>query len=1032
MRSTKRLKKLQEQAKKLRGSSSSSTGAPLGLAPGQGISSGSSFIRLHKEKPAVPTLTHEDAETEYTKALRSEHRKLSMQCILTYTTLFSSFQSLFNTGKASLTRISPEFDKFDALVKKYDVNKRFPGRVESPSRQKRNSTSISLSTSLGDDVNDDEIDCAIDSAINKSDSMLSDSSSGTIDSPRRSNRKLRLSLDLNNESLSSKGSVGRQWDCGSSSAAFSNLGEEEEEESEMNEEEWRKKHPFTTDTTAKAMLTQLVERESKYMLNLTLLSSLHNKLNSIPELSKGACATSVESMFSKLPMLVDAEIALSNKLNSCLLSQDPLGTMHTAFESCKEGLMNAYPEYIRNYSMAYMSYRRIKKRPYFSSAVRAILGNKDLGELLAVPCGHVHDLKVLTQGILEGVAPLATPPEPLVNTISIIEKEVIPPVTKAIAYAKQAKTFLRIKTTVSGADNRLFEPVRTFIYDGTVRLSAVSPARAGRAIWPEDSNKIANTKLIPGYDYHLFVFSDTLLICRDTRSSPYSSSESSSLSNSALDRSSATHSRSGSNLSLSSSGRSNSSSEGGFSSRSVSSDSSSDTSTFGSDDSDYEGGGSLTSSSGGGGAGGGLSDSTNGTGGTSRKRRYEVCAQFAIANVEASESAIGGKPISMPSAGGSGAKCGAKRFILTYKTNTYAFVAHSPALCSAWVKCIRYAAGARAATQVFGVPLNVVMNHECESDNDIPSFLRTAFSVFENSETACLRKGLFRVSSNELLMMQLQARIDSGEAPSEVLAGSDPLLVANMIKKWFHMLPKAIIFFEDFSEPLESKDLNAFKELIDTKMTPTERYIAKALFETLRRIEDHKKENEMNLHNLCVVTAPFLIRPKAPSSAMLCSGTSASIVKFIFKNFDFLFKDVTFEHPKHPGHMRKRSQTHDFGLPSLLLQGPRSKGQMPPGTVPSSPLKNIDTQAPFSPTSQPLDQSKKKKKKLTPRADEKEGCEGNSEQLPVQVPRQDKKSSKKSKDLDDFSSPQVGSSASSSSSRKKSGRSRSKTMAAPN
>lgn len=1011
------------------------------------MSSSTSFIRLHKDKPSVSSSNYDDVEAEYAKALRSEHRKLSMQCILTYTTLFNSFQTLFNTGKATLTRISADFDSFDKIIQKYDISKHFPPKQESSSssKQKRSLQPVQPPSFLGDDISDDEIDIVIDDAVGKSDVTQQDTSqppateATTNELVKKPSFKLRLSLDLSsNESLSSKGtgSGSRPWDCGSSSAGFSTIGSEEENyNDEESENERRRKQPFTTKSTASLMISRLVERESKYMLDLTTLTSLHNKLLSVPELSKGTTAAAlVESMFSKLPALVDAEILLSNKLNSCLTSPDPLGTMHAAFESCKDGITNAYQEYVSHYGAAYTAYRRIKKRPCFSNAVRTILGSRDFCDILEVPCGHVHDLRVLIQSVLEGVAPLAPPPEALTKTIAIVENDILPAVTKSMTLSEQSKTLLRIKSTVSGADNRLFEPVRSFIYDGTLRLTAVSPSRSGYALWPEDANRMANAKLIPGCDYHLFVFSDLLLICRDTHSSHYPV-ESAPL---GYDKSTTatttgtggSHSRTGSNLSMSS----NSGSDGGFSNKSDSSGGSSGGSYgFGSDGSGSDIGGSLTSSS-----SGGVGDGSA-SGSSSKRRRYEVCAQFSIANVEVSESVIAGKTISMPSIGsGSGTKCRAKRFIIAYKTHTYAFVAQTNALCGAWVKCLRYAASARASTQVFGVPLSVVMSHDSESDSTIPSFLSAAFEVFEKSETACLRKGLFRVSSNELMMMQLQARIDAGESPSEVLAGSDPLLVANMIKKWFHMLPKAIVFFEDFNEAIESKDLDAFKELIDTKLSATEKFIVMELFETLRRIEEHKKDNEMNLHNLCVVTAPFLVRPRAPSSAMLCSGTSASIVKFIFKNFDFLFKDVTSEHSvKKSTHTRKRSQTQtkdsSLILPALTL----SKSPMNVVPVLSSPLKNEDSQ--ISPVSTPrsADQTKKKKKKSSSKPEEKEGCgevdNNNSEHQSSHSSKREK--SKKIKEGDDFSTPPSATLPSfvlSSSSKKKSSRSRSKTLATPN
>ena len=995
--SSKRLRKLQDQAKKLRNSGSPS---PLGLSTSPGLTSGPSFIRLHKEKavPSSPT-AHEDPESEYIKALRSVHRKLSMQCTLTYTTFFSSFEALFNTGKASLTRMSSDFDRLNSVVKRYDVARRYSvggseittaitktttAEAEAEANNLSSLTSSSSPSPLPpqfflshDNGTNDVSDCVIDdvNAPAAAADAGETSSPGAVESMSSSRpndgTRLRMPVDSCAESVCSRGSSSDRrsgygnYDAGSSVSGLSGSFADDEPINNNNNnniccvtsgnEECHR--VFTTRATAGAMIAQLVDKESKYMLDLTLLNSLHNKLVGTKSLVSGKVAQAVETVFSKLPMLVDAEIALSNKLEACLTEVDPLYAMHRAFEACKGALAAAYPEYIRNYPDACAQYKRVKRRPCVDSAVRTFLKQRTLDDLLAVPCTHIQDLRVLLQGVLEGVAPLAKVPDALAGTIAVVDRDLLPPVTEALAFAGRAKAMLRVKALIAGADNRVFDPaVRTFLYDGTAKLYSVSPARGSRAMWPEDINKSINAKLVPGYDYHIFVFNDVLLVCRDIRSALLPSppgisasggagigGSSDAASGHSFDYSLASVTRSGSGLSRSSGGGSSASSSPSNSSSSSSSSGFGDSLSDGDNSNGNGGDGSNGGSSGDGSGGGGVGDNSGGNG-KKLRRRYEICAQFSVANVEASQSGVGGKPIPMPSVGPG--KYGARRFIVTYRTNAYAFIAPSASQCNAWVKCLRNVAGKRAATQVFGVPLGVVMAHESESDNDIPAFLRAAFSTFEASETACMRKGIFRVNSSELIMTQLMGRIDAGETPAAVLAGADPLLVANMIKKWFHMLPKAVIFFEDFNEALESKDLDAFKTLIDTKLTPTERFIVMGLFATLRRIKEHKKENEMNLHNLCVVTAPFLIRPCSASSAMLCSGTSAAIVKFIFKNFDILFKDVALEHSRFVRHAKKRSQTQASvpfirESPEDLYKEHRKSG-IALGTAHATPLKSAE------------------------------------------------------------------------------------------
>lgn len=264
---------------------------------------------------------------------------------------------------------------------------------------------------------------------------------------------------------------------------------------------------------------------------------------------------------------------------------------------------------------------------------------------------------------------------------------------------------------------------------------------------------------------------------------------------------------------------------------------------------------------------------------------YEVCTQLPVATISVGED---------------DSESGGRSFVVSYRAQSYTFGVPTAAACRAWVGALRSAGEKRNTTQVFGVPIGRVMAHEGEKGADIPRFLASALNVFlsetDSGAAACRKEGIFRISGSRLQMTQLQRRIDAGETPD--MDAADPHVVASLVKLWFHSLPRAIILFEDFQEAFESKDVEGFRGLLEDRLSQTERFILLVLFKALRRVLEFGSDNKMDTYSVCVVVAPFLIKPRAAKSAILCSGSSTSMVEFMFNNFDELFGGIEAEHAK--------------------------------------------------------------------------------------------------------------------------------------
>ena len=818
---------------------------------------------------------------EYAMYLAGLHRQFSMGCVNVYNAFYRAFQAFFSTGRALVQRTGAHHEALNKVYTKY-------GR--------------SPSSSMGHQGLQSMLSPPQPSPTQLTPSMTSTTTTTTsalqLPSSQPAGRRDKLSKSTSSifSSLANTAKKISVNDLGLRGSRGASIGPEGGEEASRVE-------------ACRDLAEQLVEREQAYIGGLRQLSAVRKRLitsrkeregsnnssnnsNSSSDTNNGSSTTEdIERVFGNIGEVLEVENWVCNALEQCPESTDPLAALAKALITHKDSIERVYTEYVRGITDArYTYYRTLHGTAELEAATRGY--QAPLGTLLRTPTRHVSRLLLYAQSLLEAPCTRGLGAVSLAEALGALGR-VAGAVDHAARAAERHGEMLRVRDALRNYDDKnLDDTGRGLVYDGVTTLRSIAPS-AESALYEESANKSIDAKLSMGSEYHAVLLTDTLLLCRAVTASSEPPTPALLLSSSAVGGGGG--GGGGSALQHSSSSSSLLSFGAGLSQQGMLSDTANSCG--------YNGGGTFR-------------------GHGEPRVTYEVCAQIPVACITVTVEDIneednddkGKKKRRDKKSKDSGADTGAqllmpvapnnnnnndggngRHFAVSYRTRSYTFGAANAGARRAWVGALRATAEKRAATQVFGVPVAQLMSREGESGRDIPRFLGDALGVFLGDDAACKKEGVFRISGGRLQVAQLQRRVDAGETPR--FEDADPHVVASLVKLWFHSLPRAILPFEDFHEAFEAKDAAAFKALLlsEEHLSQTERFILHALFTALTRVLTFSSDNKMDTYSVCVVVAPFLIRPRAAEVAILCSGSSTSMVEFIFNNFDFFFDEIAKE-----------------------------------------------------------------------------------------------------------------------------------------
>jgi hypothetical protein len=195
------------------------------------------------------------------------------------------------------------------------------------------------------------------------------------------------------------------------------------------------------------------------------------------------------------------------------------------------------------------------------------------------------------------------------------------------------------------------------------------------------------------------------------------------------------------------------------------------------------------------------------------------------------------------------------------------FVAVNESSHHMWLRVLGSAILQRQKTQVFGVPLEDILQRPPERGREVPSFLEELLAAVE-SEKMRGTEGIYRLSSRQIELNQLQDRLDAGKKA----ALPDAHTVANSIKLWLRSLPEPLMGGDRYDEWMAAEELRQVQVLV-SKLPPAHIPVIAAIIQHLRRVASFAEENKMTAQNLSIVFMPTLIRPSPGHQEILIKAS---------------------------------------------------------------------------------------------------------------------------------------------------------------
>ena len=676
------------------------------------------------------------------------------------------------------------------------------------------------------------------------------------------------------------------------------------------------------EAAAKAVAA-VAEFEKNFMVQLSRLMALKAKMEADAALRAELDAC---DLFGNIEDMVHFHAYLLTNLEKNVLAEYAAPALCEVLEGARERLAALHRAYVLNHSVAVFHAKQLRSTKHIEQYVKAVQMRDSaealkLTELLALPCRYVHKLAFLMkalQDVLAPGAPGAGAVAVLVAALHALEETL----EDAKAQSDRVAQLTRVSQQLPDyPDDMTMFTQRTFVCEGDVALLAYhSAAAAGQEL---------AARLVPGPGYHLFLFSDVLIMAlRTSADAPdgpanqYSFVLQMPVFSIVFDEDTAMalpqsqpqllqahqHIRSSSN----------SSTDDVLDATAViasSSASSSSLSTSG-----------ITESSGSGGA-------SQGQG-----QQGQTSAQTRVTSGE----------------DGGVLSTARTLFRLSEPRGSVVLSVDSELQRSAWFAHLRAAVGSRRRTQVFGVAIPDIMCRGTEQANDIPSFVAQCIDFLSN-ENVLNTEGLFRLSGNLGEIARLRGMVDSG-VPVEL---RDVHVAASLLKTWLNVLPQPLLLtvecgaqpiaVADWGAALQSAaaDPNKF-DLVRLlgRLSQCARFVACSLFRLLCKVVQHSPLNKMDVHNIGIVFAPTLFKNDAAPDPILANTICTDLVAALVEHYERVFSSTILEQSKYAERLRilqARAFLERAGLNTRAGRSPRLAGL--------SSLAARSTGSPLSPAS---------------------------------------------------------------------------------
>eukprot|EP01129_Flabellula_baltica_P012167 TRINITY_DN5449_c0_g2_i1.p1 TRINITY_DN5449_c0_g2~~TRINITY_DN5449_c0_g2_i1.p1 ORF type:complete len:779 (-),score=154.24 TRINITY_DN5449_c0_g2_i1:124-2367(-) len=239
----------------------------------------------------------------------------------------------------------------------------------------------------------------------------------------------------------------------------------------------------------------------------------------------------------------------------------------------------------------------------------------------------------------------------------------------------------------------------------------------------------------------------------------------------------------------------------------------------------------------------------------------------------------------------------------------------------------------KSAEKIIGVSLEQLSERKNSMDG-VPFVVRSLIGYISKKQNL-KKKGLFRISGENSLMMEWIEKYSSGEE----VELDDVHTAAELLKYFFRSLPVPLFPFEtyplliEFHDSYERGDPSAnlirLKKILE-KMPKVHIQVFQHLRKFLFRVTRYEETNLMGMENLTIVLGTNLLRPKVEDyNTTLEMGKVHRIVKIIFENYKYLFESF------------EEIEFYTEDNRATIIKSPRMKT---PRTI------SLDTSRPVSPT----------------------------------------------------------------------------------
>eukprot|EP01127_Copromyxa_protea_P004111 TRINITY_DN1394_c0_g1_i1.p1 TRINITY_DN1394_c0_g1~~TRINITY_DN1394_c0_g1_i1.p1 ORF type:complete len:233 (+),score=18.84 TRINITY_DN1394_c0_g1_i1:164-862(+) len=202
------------------------------------------------------------------------------------------------------------------------------------------------------------------------------------------------------------------------------------------------------------------------------------------------------------------------------------------------------------------------------------------------------------------------------------------------------------------------------------------------------------------------------------------------------------------------------------------------------------------------------------------------------------------------------------------------------------------ASGEIPATQLFGMPLDVVMGYPMNLDRDMPVIVSDAIDCLQKNGVTV--QGIFRVSGSRGRVLQILKIYNSGSQVD--FFKEDIHDVAGVLKQYIRELPDPLCCAALYPEWLQaiqsdpSETVASLKVLVD-QLPLLHKNILQKLFHLLSVIASNSDKTSMNVMNLAIVWSPNILKNPTDSleAALRDTPLTNQVVTSLIQNYSTFF-----------------------------------------------------------------------------------------------------------------------------------------------